>query len=189
MKKLIRYNNDTESTNIDIQINFNIESKVLSTEVNPILVDNMIDDQALADYNAFIETTWEILDYYGFELLSNTESGSYPHTSKYYWIAHITDVEEGNIPLMIKLRISDHAQHFNPQFVSKLRKKNSQEAENLKTPKDKLKQRYLVKEVIVNNQTYRTYEEALGALETEIRSWLESLNVDMSEWPEPIGNW
>ena len=189
MKRMLRSQYDPAIMNIDVNITF-VAEPVFATNVTPILDDQgNIDDDAMSNYQTFVENTWAMLDYYGFQMLSNTESGSYPHTSKYYWIAYASDVESGSVPLMIKLRISDHKQSFSPEFVTKLHKRDRFEADSLKLPESKKQQRYRTKEIIVNSTKYDTYEEALNAIEVEVHKWLTDLGVDMSEFPEALGPW
>ena len=191
MKRVIRPSVDAEKLEFNIEIIFEPNSSDLAaTTVNSIMKgDGELDDLALADYQDFVETAMGLIDYYGFQLLSIKDSGSFPYTSKYVWIAYASDVEAEDIPLMIKVRISDHIQKFSPQFKQELKKRDRSEAEQLKLPKTKKKQKYLLRRVIVNNTVCKTYEEALTRLDKQVHQWLKDLNVDMSEYEERLGSW
>lgn len=162
---------------------------VAYTEINDILDDmGNVDPQALADYRTFQSNVDAMIDYYGFSILRAKDSKSEPHTSKYEWIAYASQVHAGDTPLIIRLRISDHEQKFGPEYKKEIGQKERREADELKRPKTKRKQRFIVTDVVVNNKKYSSYEEALNAMDKIIYSWLEKLNIDLTEI-EPFGVW
>ena len=90
------------------------------------------------------------------------------------------------MPKYIHLRISEHAQEFSKESIKRLSKQYKEEAEAIKLPKTKKKQRYVLDEFIVDGSKYKTYEEALHAIELKIYNWLKERNVDVAQY-EPLG--
>lgn len=179
MKRMIKPISQPQDLTVSVEVTHVASTDIYSTEVLPISVGNEIDQQALANYNAFLETLWGMIDYYGFRLLRSKDSKSFPYTSKYTWLAYAEDVDADNIPLMIKLRVSDHVQNFSKNHRKELQELNRAEAEELKRPSTKRKQRFVVKNIVVNGEQFATYEEALNAIDKEIRSWLTRLQIDL----------
>ena len=190
MKRILRISSDLESIDITISVFHSLQSEcVLATDIEPVLDDDgLLDMKSLSDYNVFIENLWVMIDYYGFQIIKAKDNKSYPFTSKYVWLASADDADNKSIPLMIKLRVSDHKQSVSLERMKQLKKIDREEAEQLKQPKDKRRQRYVVKEITVNKAVYHTYEEALNAADRLLRDWLKELNVDMTDI-EPFGEW
>lgn len=183
MKRVIREASAPETLSVKVDIYY-IESSddVVATDIVTISDGkNKFDADALVDYNNFINNVWETLDYYGFQMIRYKESKSFPNTSKYAWIAYISEVDQKDIPLMFKLRVSDHAQVAGPQRRHELKALDRAEAEELKQPPTKKRQRFVVEDIVVNNQRFATYEDALVAIDDMIYAWLERLDVDLSE--------
>lgn len=183
MKKWIHASSQLDSLELNIDILFG--SEVLATDILPVITDNgLLDDQAKADYDDFIETVLELIDYYDFHIYNSYRrtSGSFPYTSQYMWVAHRQEIANDSVHKLIKLRISDHYQNFSKKRQRELNKQAKQEAYELRTPKTKKKQLYEPKTIVVNNSRYSTYEEALAYIEKEIRNWLTDKGIDLSEY-------
>lgn len=191
MKRLIRKLAEPEILNIKIDVYFKSSSTdIAATDVSPVTDENNnIDQQALANYNSFIQTVWNVVEYYGFEMFKNRSSKSYPGTSKYAWVAYASEVDKDDTPLIIKLRVSDHLQeHLSPDHIKDIKDRDKADADELKRPKTKQKQRYILADIVVNNTLYHTYEEALNYVDEVIHNWLTKLHVDTSEF-EDLGKW
>lgn len=193
MKRVIRSLSDPEELSFKIDVYHKLVDSdptvAASTEIKDILNEmGDIDPQALADYQSFQSNFDAMMDYYGFSILRAKESKSKPHTSKYEWIAYASQANAGDIPLLIRLRLSDHEQKFGPEYTKELAQRERQEAADLKMPKSKRKQKFIVTDVVVNNKKYSSYEEALNAMDKIIHSWLERLNIDLTDI-EPFGVW
>lgn len=193
MKRVIRTPLDPEELILKIDVYHELidiyDPIAAATEVKDIL-DSMgdIDPQALADYQTFQQNMWAMIDYYGFQTLRMKSSKSKPHTSKYAWIAYAEHVKQESIPLIIRLRVSDHAQAFGPERRKQIREEEQREADELKQPATKRRQKFIVSDIVVNNKKYSSYEEALNAIDQMIYKWLERLNIDLSDI-EPFGVW
>lgn len=183
MKRWIRTSSQPDELELNIDILF--RAAVFATDIRPVVNDNgLLDEQAKSDYDDFIETVLELLDYYDFHVYNSYHrtSGSFPYTSQYIWIAHRNEIDRNSIHKLIKLRISDHYQNFSKKRQYELNKQAKQEAYELRTPSNKEKQLYMPKTIVVNNSRYTTYEEALAHVEKEIRSWLVDRGVDLSNY-------
>lgn len=160
--------------------------QIVATDILPIIDETTlrIDDQAMADFNAFVENVYATLEYYDFELLGDFHhrSLSFPGTSEYRWIAHRSQLSQGDVPKYIKLRISDHFQNFSKPRRQELKKLDREQADSLKLPKTKKRQRYSVYEIVVNNEIFSSYEKALNFIDTQIFDWLEECGIDTSDY-------
>jgi len=186
MKRYIKTTTDkAQQLNLDIDILFAAVPSILGTDINPIVDENgLLDDQARADYDTFTEMLYLIIEHYDFHIFSehSKTSGSFPYTSQYTWIAHRTEIEQNSVHKIIKLRVSDHFQNFSKESIRRLAKQARQEANELRIPKTKQRQLYEPKVIVVNNERYSSYEEALKDVEREIRSWLIDRGIDVSEY-------
>lgn len=193
MKRMIRTPAEPEELSLKVDVYHELlatdDFVAAATEINDILDDmGEIDPQALADYQTFQQNFWAMIDYYGFQIMQMKDSKSKPHTSKYAWIAHASQVSKQDTPLIIRLRVSDHVQQFSLERKKELRKQEQEEADELKLPEDKRKQKFIVSDIVINNKKYSSYEEALNAADKLIYQWLDRLNIDLSDI-EPFGVW
>lgn len=191
MKRLIK--ND-DQLDLSIRITFvsdNTGQDIAATTIRPVGINKdtgEIDEEARVGFSAFVQNVFEIIDAYGFTIFDEFQhtSKSYPYTSEYRWLARQEEVKKGEIPLLIKLRISDHQQQFSKDRVKELTRQNKEQADTLKLPKTKKTQRYVVKEIVVTGLGCRTYEHALYLVEDKIRNWLISRHIDISEYGSAI---
>ena len=186
MKRLIYANTSELMLNIDIGfIQYDDADPIAASQIVPVLDENnQINGQALADYQSFVQNVWEILSYYDFEMLKASTSKSFPNTSEYRWIAHHTQIDANDASLIIQLRLSNHFQNFNPEFAKELSKRTNAEAQSLKIPSTKKKQRYKEYEVVVNEETFDSYDEALSYIEKLVYEWLKKLHIDTTDYNE-----
>lgn len=191
MKRLIK---DDDQLDLSIRITFvldNTGQDIAATTIRPVGNNkdtDEIDEEAKAGFSVFVENVFEIIDAYGFKIFDEFQhtSKSYPYTSEYRWIARQEEINKGDVPLLIKLRISEHCQEFSKIRIKELTQQNKEQADALKMPKSKKKQRYIVKEIIVTDLGCRTYEQALYLVENKIRNWLVSQHTDISEYGPAI---
>ena len=180
------------SETLDINISVSIQStmNIAASDVTPILdPNNNVDEQAKADYDSFVDTVFQIIEYYGFQCIKKRSSESYPFTSRYTWIAHDSEIENADVPMYIRLRISNHAQDINnTDEYERVKQREKKESQEIKLPATKRRQRYKIKNIIVNSESFSTYEEALNAVESMVHDWLKDKGVDTSVY-EPLGKW
>ena len=147
-----------------------------------------VDPIAWDRYKAFRESVEEIFDYYGFVDKHHHDSGQ----SKYYYYAHISQIESGNVPKYVKVRVSCHdEQHKSEEHLQEIKEETKRILDRIKIPKTKMKQRYMPMLITVNTEKgFTTYEEALDYVESLVRDLFEDLHldVDLSEYDE-IGPW
>ena len=149
---------------IDVIYNVPFDKSILASnsEINPIyLHDGTIDEQALADYDAFIDNIYACLSN-RFEVVEIEESPR-SVTSWYFWM-YGKDAD-GNVAtkILVRLRISDHeyAERHNRKAEHDYVKNRAQE---LKRPSSKREQDWKIKNIIINGEKYSTYEEAEDAI-------------------------
>lgn len=162
---------------------FNLMIEVMLTGVNldylaassikPVrLANKQIDPVAFQEYEDFVENVLNLLvtcNMHVMELKPSPKS----ETSWYTWF-YPTDSDEGvKSKVIFKLRISDHFNHWIPKQgksqkdSDKLMKQseakyNQETANRYKLPETKPgNQRFKVMNVVVNNKTFESYDEAL----------------------------
>ena len=193
MKRYIKESDiNTLELNIDITyIATQLFTDVAATSIRPVGVDKaggIIDEEAKEGFVSFVENVFEIVNCYDFNVFDefHKKSKSFPYTSEYCWLARRQEIEDGNIPKLLKLRISEHTQHLSEDHLKELRGVEKEEADQLKLPKSKKKQRYEVKDIAVNELNVSTYEEALHEVEMMVRKWLTDRGIDVEPYGDPI---
>lgn len=163
---------------IDIDVIYEVEihDVVASfSNIRPVYNnDEEIDEQALADYDNFIDELLGELDYNDFKLLRASESKS-SATSRYYTLADEHQVDDGNIKFIIFLRVSEHHAMLDEDQREWVRKQRQKDLDTFKLPKSKKKQRYKLREIIVNNDTYSSYDDAIEDAVKKIQEWKTSI--------------
>lgn len=146
--------------------------------ITPVMWDNKkIDEQALADYDAFVSNVYEIL--YTFFDIVNIEKSNRSETSWYFWLYAKNKDDKVATKVLIRLRLSDHElpdthdEQAENEYIGR-------EAEKYKRPKDKLRQRWKLKNIVVNNDTYSSYDDAEDAID----EYLEELSRHFTKDPE-----
>ena len=173
---------------IDVFFEPEIE-QISATDIVPLYYDDareILNEQAYADYVNFLETIEEIFDLYDFNITFAPTSSK---TSRYIWTTRNDEILADNVPCFIRLRVSDHVQSFSERGDKLAGQKDKDFAEKIKRPASKSKQRYKLKELIVNKDSYSTYEEALNVFETMIREWLSDKGVDVESQFGPMDPW
>lgn len=195
MKKFIQ-SSSKEQFKLSILVEFILDdtqgSIAAGTKIKPVVTDfyhKTRDDAAYSDFQTFVMNVWSMFDYYDFHIFDEYtyDSPSFPETSQYRWVAHNTEIESGNIPVLVQVRVSEHDQKLSEVVQKKVSKKLKEESDDLKLPATKKKQKYRVERITVNNTYFDAYEEALDHIEHLLRDWAESLGVDLTEY-EPF-NW
>ena len=169
---------DVPSITIDIDVHLEpIVNNVAAafSNIKPVYDDNMeIDEQALADYDNFIEELLGELEYYDFKLLRASESKS-SVTSRYYTLANEEQVESDDIKYIVFLRISEHHASLDEEQKAWVRNERRKDLERFKKPVTKKHQKFKVKEIIVNNESFASYDDALEDAVALIKQWTESI--------------
>jgi hypothetical protein len=151
---------------IDIKVILTpVTSEVAATDILPLQLDGeKYDKHAVALYDEFIMNILAIFDYYDFVILEEHQS---PYTkSEYYTLVKKSQYEAQDYRYVLFIRISDHETEIETK-KSKMRY-YSAVADEIKQPVTKRKQVWRLKEIIVNNQHYASYEEALEDIDRRL---------------------
>lgn len=151
----------------------NPEVAAATRPIKPIrLEDGTIDTLELARYEDFVSN---IFGFVGAHEFRDVDYEISPHSDTSHYIWFYPTNKDGSIAdrYLIKFRISDHKiqqRRYSTGTVDKkrtaerdkaMREHNQQKANSLKYPKDKIgNQKYVVYQIIVNNETFNDYEDA-----------------------------
>lgn len=120
-----------------------------------------LDEQAMAQWNNFIDNVLATLDYYDFDVVDNHKSNHEGSAS--YYISFYPTNSKGKIisKYLINFRISDH-------FIPNLNKKSTGYYRKLAQNNSRTegKQRWKLEALIVNDRTFESYDDALDYLDT-----------------------
>lgn len=194
MKRYLASKNEVDKLNLNIDINYIVDivkQEVAATEIRPVGLDkenDIIDEAAKQDFVSFVESVFEIISAYDFHIFNEYQrsSKSFPYTSEYRWVAHRTEIDNNSIPKLIRLRISEHSQSLSSAHQNEISDRINKEAELLKVPKNKLRQRWKPAFISVNAMKVKTYEEALHEVEILVRKWLTERGIDVEPYGDPI---
>ena len=180
MKLYIKSNNPSDVPSITLDIHVYLESMTSDvaaafSNIKPVYnKQKEIDEQALADYDCFIEELLGELEYHDFQILRASESKS-SVTSRYYTMANADQVKAKDIKYLIFLRVSEHHSGLDEEQKAWVRNERKKDIEKYKQPTTKKHQRFKVKEIIVNNESFASYDDALEASVIRINEWVESI--------------
>ena len=172
MKKLVI----SKNLNIDIDVYFEFDgySLVASTKIEDVYKDGEVDGLALIEYETFVEECANEIRFVGFEILDESESRS-SVTSHYFTLASEDDILKDDIKYLIFLRISDHKPNLTKEQKQWIREQRDNKAEFYKQPKYKDKQRWKVRQVVVNGGEFYSYDDAVKHIIKLAESWLQSI--------------
>lgn len=151
---------------IDVKIILEpVPSEVAATKILPLQPDGEKYDKHAVDlYDEFIMDALAIFDYYDFVILNEHQS---PYTkSEYYTLVKKSQYEAQDYRYVLFIRLSDHETEVETK-KSKMRY-YSAIADEIKQPTTKRKQVWRLKEIIVNNQHYNSYEAALEDIDKRL---------------------
>lgn len=142
-----------------------ISDEIAATKILPLKPDGEKYDKHAVDlYDEFIMDALAIFDYYDFIILNEHQS---PYTkSEYYTLVKQSQYEKQDYRYVLFIRLSDHETEIETK-KSKMRY-YSAIADEIKQPATKRKQVWRLKEIIVNNQHYSSYEDALADIDKRL---------------------
>lgn len=159
---------------IDIRVNHEFDIELLEgKKIRPIFVDGQLNDQALADYQDFIVEMLLELDEAGLVIIDSNESKK-SKTSRYYTLADEVQYANRNAKFIIFLRVSDHV----AELTTEQQKLIKQRRDNLS---NRLHAKYKVRNILVNNMEYKTYDEAIEYVRKKALEYKRSLNNHQEE--------
>lgn len=177
-----RYIHQINLSEIRVEVVLDEQTELISsTTIRPIQpgypVDYSVDEQALADYNSFIEDTKAEIEDLDLEIIdSNKSKRSY--TSRYFTIVDLDQYVQHTLRYLIFLRISDHTDaDFGEDQISinkAVRERRNQIKERLSKEQGH-KVIWKVKEVIVNGSRFASYDEAIEYIRELAEQWSATL--------------
>ena len=144
-----------------------IQDVAASSSIKPMqLPDGSYDIVALEEYEDFVINLLGIFDRANFEVIEERKS---PYSQSYYFdLVKKDQVDNKSYNYILYVRVSDHS--LSPQKVSEQNNWYSLHAESQKQSTTKSKQKWKLKRVTVNKDTYLSYDDALDDLEKRFES-------------------
>ena len=142
---------------------------IISAGITPVAWgDGRVDEQALADYNDFVDNVYATLCAF-FDAV-DVEKSIKSDTSWCFGLC--AKNKDGDIAAryIIRLRISDH-DHPTRHREQDEKKYVEKQAQSYKKPADKKFQNWRIKSIIVNNEKFQSYDEVLDAIYEELESY------------------
>ncbi len=169
-------NNLADKYIIDVCYEVDFDMGVYASEkskIHPVKLPNGERDlQALADYNSFVTNVYGIISEY-FDIVEIEESTK-SDTSWYFWIYAKNENGEIATKFLIRLRLSDH--EYTQRHSTELEKAFvDKKAQELKRPREKKLQKWRIREIIVNDETYHSYDEAEDAIDEELEAYSKKM--------------
>lgn len=179
MKKLIILTSDNISSKFELKVTVHFEQNniVASSNIKPIQpqypLNNEIDEQALADYNCFIEDSKEELEDLGLEIkYSNSSNRSL--TSRYFTLVDLDQDVMHTMKYMIFLRVSDHLES-NSEYTDALIRDHRNASQEEVSREQGHKVRWKLREIIVNDRTFTDYDSAVDYIRKKGEEWINML--------------
>lgn len=137
------------------------------SSIQPLMLpDGSWDQRALDEYEDFVVNVLEIFEYYDFSIIESRES---PYSqSKYYALVKKGDEDRKDYKYILYVRVSDH--DLDRSRTRRQKEWFDEHAQQQKQPSTKSKQRWKLKRITVNKDTYFSYDEALDDLEEKLHS-------------------
>lgn len=144
----------------------NIAASEVSMIKPLVLPDGTIDQLALDEYEDFIVNLLGVFDRCDFEVIEERESPfSFSH---YFDLVKSDDITNKDYKYILYIRVSDH--ELEKGRLSVQREWYADHAETQKQPATKSKQKWKLKRLTVNKDTYFSYDEALDDIEHRLES-------------------
>lgn len=189
----------TQIIKLDIDILLE-QSSAVAAAISPIFDDkDRIVPDAWSDYEEFITNLIGVFSQNGYECIKetrenyrasprmakavrNSDLSAYPspYSESYYFRMYKkSESSPENIKCLIIVRVSAHKSQeeleSNPTKRLRIRRGHNtwleNEANRLKQPQDKSRQKWRFKQMIVNDETFDNYDDALDTIEHNIQSW------------------
>ena len=163
MKRLLR----GYELNISIVVELDYDTEAVAASV--ISSDkNKIDEQALADYEAFINEVILELEDHDLIILEKSRSKS-SETSRYFTLADLEQNVLGTMKFVIFLRVSDHPSTEDEDILQWIR-------ERRESTTKKLGVKWKVRDIRVNDNTFTNYDDAVAYVGECAKRYQQSLH-------------
>lgn len=161
---------------IDVTYNVPFDTKIfgsIPSEITPVMrLDDRIDEQALADYDSFVTNIYAMLSAL-FDVV-DIEQSNKSETSWYFYLYAKNKNDGISTKFLIRLRLSDH-EYSKRHNARKEREFVERKAQEYKRPKEKLYQEWKIKQIIVNNKKYFSYDDAEDAIYDELEEYSKKI--------------
>ena len=145
---------------LDIEVYFERDDGVtIAASTDP----NKLSGLASSEFDEFTTNVYATLDYCGFEVTDVEYSNVVNSNSTYFTAYKRSESTAKDIKCIIFIRLSDHAMDDRKKKWQDTYWKNK--AQELKQPKTKVRQKWKFRSIVVNNEVYASYDEALEAIE------------------------
>ena len=168
--KALNIEDDVKKLTFDVSVTFEVDNQLLeSTPIRPIVTaEGEIDDQALSDYNGFIlELLFELED--AVLIVIDEHDSNFSETSKYYTLADEEQFHNENMKFIIYLRVSDHVLKLTKEQKKLINQKRKEES-------SKLKVKWKVRNIVVNDNLFTSYDDAIEFVGHKAEEYKRSLN-------------
>lgn len=177
MKKYIRNSNQDQPVDefkdlvrifrFTIDVIYEESNLISASSIEPLRDDKGVyNEVALNEYNSFLINALGIFDYHDFDVIEEHDS---PYSESYYAALVKKDqVEKADYKYILFVRLSDH--DIRKEAKKGRTRFHNDEAERLKQPTSKTKQLWKFKEIVVNKNTFDSYEAALDYIDKQLRS-------------------
>lgn len=140
----------------------------VDSSIEPLSDDNGVySSTALSEYESFLISALDVFDDHDFEVIQEKDS---PYSQSYYAAFVKKDqVQRADYKYILFVRLSDHS---NNKVTYKGKQAYYRDlAEKLKQPITKAKQLWKLKEIVVNNETFDSYDAALLEIDKLLRQY------------------
>lgn len=170
MKRWVHGSSDRwiSTRNMHILVIYEEDDVIQSSSIEDLQNSNVVYNTiALAEYESFLVNTLDIFEDHDFDVIQEKDS---PYSKSYYAALVKKDqVENADYKFILFVRLSDHE---NNKHTVKGKKRYYRDlAEKLKQPTTKTKQLWKLKEIVVNNQTFDSYDDALVEIDKLLRQY------------------
>ena len=180
MKRLLK--DDQFSIRVEVAVESYVDEKLIAaSDIKPVRPnypeDNYIDEQALADYDSFIEESIMRIEDCDLEVLERNVSKK-SVTSRYFSIVDLTQDTENTAAYMIFLRISDHIIEGDPERMKEIQRDVREHRKYYAKKYGSMqghKVTWKVRQVIVNGSRFDSYDEAIEYIAKLAEQWAELL--------------
>lgn len=153
--------------NISIVVELDYDTEAVAASV--ISSDkNKIDEQALADYEAFINEVILELEDHDLIILEKSRSKS-SETSRYFTLADLEQNVLGTMKFVIFLRVSDHPSTEDEDILQWIR-------ERRESTTKKLGVKWKVRDIRVNDNIFTNYDDAVAYVGECAKRYQQSLH-------------
>lgn len=140
----------------------------VESSINSLSDDNGVySSTALTEYESFLISALDVFDDHDFEVIQEKDS---PYSQSYYAAFVKKDqIEKADYKYILFVRLSDHP---NNKATYKGKQAYYRDlADKLKQPTSKTKQLWKLKEIVVNNETFDSYDAALLEIDKLLRQY------------------